>query len=127
MIDTGYQLHQPAVFFTKRITDKVGYLDETLHYAMDFDLWIRILKASTMCCLSEVLANGELWENCKSMKYSDRFGEDTRKVCRKYDKNLLSKRSVSMFFAKFQWARNFKIKFPGFYQFCKKRLLIFYQ
>lgn len=126
MINTGYQLHQPAVFFTKRIINQVGLLDETLHYAMDFDLWIRILRTSRMGCVSDVLANGELWKNCKSLKYVDKFSKDTRKVCSKYDKNPLSKRSVSMFFAKFGWARQLKTNFPETHAFFKKILLFVY-
>ncbi len=35
-------IHQPAVFWRKKIHDKTGYLDESLHYLMDYDLWMRI-------------------------------------------------------------------------------------
>ncbi len=35
-------LCQPAVFWTRKVFDVVGLLDETLHYAMDFDLWCRM-------------------------------------------------------------------------------------
>jgi glycosyltransferase involved in cell wall biosynthesis len=33
---------QPSVFITKKCLDEVGLLDESLHYAMDLDLFIRI-------------------------------------------------------------------------------------
>ena len=39
-------IFQPSTFFTKKIIDKIGMLDESLHYAMDYDLWIRIFKNS---------------------------------------------------------------------------------
>lgn len=32
---------QPAVFFRKRLLDECGELDVSLHYVMDFDLWLR--------------------------------------------------------------------------------------
>lgn len=35
-------IHQPSVFFKKKLLDKVGLLDETLNYCMDYDLWMRI-------------------------------------------------------------------------------------
>ena len=39
------QFVQPEVFWTKRIADKVGTFNESLHYVMDYDYWARILKA----------------------------------------------------------------------------------
>lgn len=35
-------LMQPAVFLKKSVHDTVGMLDTRLHYAMDYDLWLRI-------------------------------------------------------------------------------------
>jgi glycosyltransferase involved in cell wall biosynthesis len=127
MLNTGYQLNQPAVFFTKRICDKVGLLDESLRYAMDFDLWLRVLKVSKTLYIPRVLATFELWSGCKGIKYGKKFSVETRKVCRKYDKNPLSKRSVSMFFGKFNLVKYFKVKLPKCHQFCKNCVLFFYQ
>lgn len=36
---------QPTVFWRKRVFEKVGYLDNHLHYGMDFDLWCRMAVA----------------------------------------------------------------------------------
>lgn len=38
---------QPEVFWTRRLADQIGEFDETLHYAMDFDYWVRCLEAGT--------------------------------------------------------------------------------
>lgn len=35
-------IHQPSVFWRKRLHDKIGFLDQHLHYLMDYDLWMRI-------------------------------------------------------------------------------------
>lgn len=39
------QFVQPEVFWSRRITNKVGMFNETLNYVMDYDYWCRILKA----------------------------------------------------------------------------------
>lgn len=42
---SGMYFFQPEVFFTKAMLEKVGLLDESLHYAMDYDLWMRFAHA----------------------------------------------------------------------------------
>ncbi|MBU0486681.1 MAG: glycosyltransferase, partial [Bacteroidetes bacterium] len=34
-------VHQPSVFWRRKVLGDVGLLDESLYYLMDFDLWIR--------------------------------------------------------------------------------------
>lgn len=34
-------IQQPSCFFRRRLLERVGPIDETLHYVMDWDLWIR--------------------------------------------------------------------------------------
>lgn len=35
---------QPGCFFTKNVFERVGGVDESLQYSLDFDLWLRMLK-----------------------------------------------------------------------------------
>ena len=44
-LKTSVGLLQPAVFLRREIVAEVGGLDRTLHYAMDYDLWIRLVGA----------------------------------------------------------------------------------
>jgi glycosyltransferase involved in cell wall biosynthesis len=37
----GNYFFQPEAFFTRKILSRAGALDESLHYAMDYDLWMR--------------------------------------------------------------------------------------
>jgi glycosyltransferase involved in cell wall biosynthesis len=40
----GYQMHQPSIFWRREVFEKVGYLDESQHYIMDFDYWVRMAR-----------------------------------------------------------------------------------
>lgn len=35
-------ISQPTAFFRRRIFDKIGYLDESLHFGLDWEYWLRI-------------------------------------------------------------------------------------
>jgi glycosyltransferase involved in cell wall biosynthesis len=34
----------PAAIYSREVVDKIGYYDETLYYAQDYNYWIRLLK-----------------------------------------------------------------------------------
>lgn len=42
LLRRGNYLAQPAVFLRRRVFERVGYLDESLQYGMDYDLWLRL-------------------------------------------------------------------------------------
>ena len=48
---------QPAIFFRKKLLDEAGDLDESLHYGMDFDLWLRFAKKNRFYHLNRIVAN----------------------------------------------------------------------
>src|SRR5579884_2697365 len=48
---------QPAAFFRRSAYDAVGGLDPSLHWAMDYDLWLKIAKKFPVVYLPKVLAN----------------------------------------------------------------------
>ncbi len=48
---------QPAVFFRRKLLDQHGYIDETLQYAMDYDLWMRFAQKNHFHHLDVTVAN----------------------------------------------------------------------
>jgi glycosyltransferase involved in cell wall biosynthesis len=42
LLRTGNSMAQPAVFLRKRVFEAVGYLDESLDFGMDYELWLRL-------------------------------------------------------------------------------------
>jgi glycosyltransferase involved in cell wall biosynthesis len=59
-------LGQPAVFFRRSLFDKVGPLDESLHYCMDWDLFLRMWRVCRPRHLPVVLATYRLDQSAKS-------------------------------------------------------------
>ncbi|MGQ0553278.1 MAG: glycosyltransferase family 2 protein [Planctomycetota bacterium] len=58
----------PAVFFRRRLVTKLGGLDESLHYCMDYEYWLRLAKAGARFqYLPQTLAGARLHPASKSV------------------------------------------------------------
>lgn len=63
--DCNYFLPQQGVFFRKNILEKVGYLDESLHFKMDREFYIRVGMHGEVRRLPRCLANGRIHAEAK--------------------------------------------------------------
>ena len=58
---------QPTTFFKRRTLMRVGFLNTTLHYTMDWDLWSRFAKAGAKVrYVSQVLAANRQYDETKT-------------------------------------------------------------
>jgi glycosyltransferase involved in cell wall biosynthesis len=58
---------QPTVFLRREIVERVGSLDESLQYCMDYDLWIRLARVASFACTPHYLANTRLHAETKTL------------------------------------------------------------
>lgn len=74
---------QMGVFMRRGALDQAGPLDESLHYAMDYDLWLRLGKLSDPAVLPVPLAKFRMYETSKSITgFTRQFDEDYAVACR---------------------------------------------
>jgi glycosyltransferase involved in cell wall biosynthesis len=59
-------LPQQTVFWRKSVMDKAGFLDRDLHYAMDYEYWLRLGSKGRIEFIDEYLGAFRLHENAKS-------------------------------------------------------------
>jgi len=57
---------QPACFFSQKVWQECGPLEEGLHYEMDFDLWLKIAKAFSIEKVNDVLAAAYIHRDAKT-------------------------------------------------------------
>ena len=77
---------QPSTFFKRQVLLEQGYLDESLHYCMDHDLFVRIVLNYDISGVEEIFSKYRFHETSKS-NYSLKFAEEWARI---YSKVLRS-------------------------------------
>lgn len=70
-----YPMHQPSVFWTRAVYERVGAVREDLHLIMDFDYWLRIAAVCPFEYVARVLSYSHYHSAAKT---ADDFREYTR-------------------------------------------------
>jgi len=77
----GYvHIPQQASFFRFSLWQRVGPLDPTFYFAMDYDLWVRIARIAPICYHPRPWANFRLHETGKSVVADDRCWPEMLRV-----------------------------------------------
>lgn len=75
---------QMTVFWRRSAHVRVGWLDEALHYAFDYDLWLRLAELGPPAYLEEPLAAFRWYPSSKSgASFRRQFDEDYRVALRR--------------------------------------------
>lgn len=80
LFGTNY-IGQPTVFVRRRVVESVGLLDETLHYAMDWEWWLRMAASGyRFLHLRHVMAGCRWHSECKTVIAPARFAHECSMV-----------------------------------------------
>ncbi len=80
----GHVPPQPGVFFLRQLLEEVGPLDESLHYAMDYDLWLRLARRWRFYHLDRFVARYRFHEASKTGQGWEKFDLEWEKVRARY-------------------------------------------
>jgi hypothetical protein len=81
----GYDyIPQPAAFARRSVVESVGFVDEGLHWGMDWDLFIRIAKAATMTHVPRPLARVRTYDQTKTLSGGRRRFRELVGIMRKH-------------------------------------------
>ncbi|WP_288426753.1 glycosyltransferase family 2 protein [uncultured Spirosoma sp.] len=68
---------QPATFWRRAVHERVGYLNENLHFTMDYDFWLRLAQQSPPAVLREPTSAFRIHGQSKGgQQYIEQFLED---------------------------------------------------
>ena len=70
---------QPATFWRRSVHEQAGFLNESLHYTMDYDFWLRLRQLQNPVCLQATLSAFRIHNASKGgSHYITQFQEDTQ-------------------------------------------------
>ncbi|MGH7267084.1 MAG: FkbM family methyltransferase [Candidatus Rokuibacteriota bacterium] len=75
---------QPAAFFRPWALQQVGYLDESLHWCLDWDVFIRLSRRWPTRRIAEHLAVGRVYDAAKTQSGGFRRFREMRALMRRY-------------------------------------------
>lgn len=80
LLEHNNLISQPAAFFRRDAFAAVGGLDEDLHYAMDWDLWLRLDRHGQVVYRPEVLAQMRVYPEAKTFSGGRAMFAEIRRV-----------------------------------------------
>jgi glycosyltransferase involved in cell wall biosynthesis len=98
---------QPTVFFRRSLLDRIGYLDESLDYVMDYDFWLRAARETRFVHVDRVLAQFRHHGESKTVAEWPRFFREARRVARRHGGPFFSTALRRRYFS-LQWLRSWR-------------------
>lgn len=85
---------QNSTFFRREVLEKVGLLDESFHYTMDLELFVRIAKQYKSYMIDKDLAMFRVWEDSKTTTSQFKFFQEMWRVKKKHHARVFSSGNV---------------------------------
>ena len=86
LLSSENPISQPSTFFSTSALKEVGFLDETLHMSMDWDLWLRIGARYPTLFIPKILSKSRNWEMTKTRTQLVRSGPEHIRIVKNFFK-----------------------------------------
>jgi glycosyltransferase involved in cell wall biosynthesis len=96
LLNGGVQVIQPGTFHRKILLEKYGYLDESLNYVMDYELWIRLARYSKFKQINRYVANHRFHKVSKTQAEFIKFIPEIKRVRKKYGGKFFCKKTYNI-------------------------------
>jgi glycosyltransferase involved in cell wall biosynthesis len=83
LLDAKNFVPQPSAFFTREAYEAVSGVDPRYHYAMDYDLWLRLGRRTDVAVIDGILSCFRFQSASKSVTAAERFYPEMRKISRR--------------------------------------------
>lgn len=85
LLITDY-ISQPATFWRAEVLEQSGYLDESLHYAMDYEFWLRLSSRYSLAFIPEYLAAFRIHPQSKNTNagHKNVYVDEERLIVKRY-------------------------------------------
>lgn len=107
---------QNSTFFRKSVLLDVGYLDESFHYTMDHELFVRIASKYESFAINENLACFRIWEGSKTYTSQIKFFKETVRMKRKHHAKIFTSGNAWLLW---QFIKEPFKRIPGFRNFVR--------
>lgn len=103
LLNVDFDVVQPGSFYSNAALKKIDYLDESIHYCMDLDLWIRLLKEGPIYSYDDhPIATIRKWEGTKTSTGANKFLSEIKKTITKHGASATSRNIRKIYFDMFK-------------------------
>ncbi|WP_143315761.1 glycosyltransferase family 2 protein [Clostridium sp. HBUAS56017] len=107
---------QPSTFYRKKLIDKIGMVDKSLYWTMDWDLWLRASKECSLKKVEFTLSNMRIYEGIKTLSKLDKRSMEMSRVLKKNGVKNFSKH----YYYVVGLVQGVSLKYPRLYNILKK-------
>ena len=90
LLNRGHRVQQMSTFFRKKVFDNVGLLDESYHYTMDHEFWVRVAKVFKFNIINIDFAMFRLYSSSKTGSDEIKFVRELLRIKKKYKAKLFT-------------------------------------